>query len=439
MSRRRFLRGVLAGGAMVSVPLPRLANAMNSNGDGFVDGSALPKRFGMWFFGNGIDPATWHPAGPGGMGDAWSLSAPLSPLAAYKSYLSVLSGFELRTPGAHIEGSAGATTAAEPTPFGAAQLPSIDQLIANQLQATTPFKSLEIGLTRATPAGPQPTLHAVSHQGPSAPLYPEYDPHRLFSRLFGIASAPESERFRRQSVLDTVLSDFNVLKSEVGATDKQRLEAHADGVRDLEQRLSQIGEQACNATAPGADIQADDREEAPAELHDAMSRMLAMSMACDLTRVFSYVFSLPAAHVYYRHLGPEFERSFHEDIVHLVDGIPNGYQLVSQGVQYVMESLAVTLSHFQNISTPTGNLLDEIGILATSEVSSGWDHGMQNHPILVIGKGAGLRGNTHVVSSVGQRNYSDVLLTIAQAYGGQQTSIGLGDARSSITVPELMA
>ena len=53
MSRRRFLRGVLAGGAMVSVPLPRLANAMNSNGDGFVDGSALPKRFGMWFFGNG--------------------------------------------------------------------------------------------------------------------------------------------------------------------------------------------------------------------------------------------------------------------------------------------------------------------------------------------------------------------------------------------------
>ena len=97
--------------------------------------------------------------------------------------------------------------------------------------------------------------------------------------------------------------------------------------------------------APGSNIQADEREEAPPELHDAMSRMMSMALARDLTRVCSYVFSLPAAHVY-RHLGPEFERSFHEDIVHLVDGIPNGYGLVSQGVQYAI-GLAVTLSTYK--------------------------------------------------------------------------------------------
>lgn len=438
MSRRRFLSGVLAGGAAVSLPIPRLAIAMNGNGDAFADGAPLPKRFGLWFFGNGIDPATWHPAGTGGVGNAWTLSTPLSPLAPYKDYLSVLSGFELRTPGAHIEGSAGATTAANPSPFGAAQLPSIDQLIATSIAAGTPFKSIEIGLTRATPAGPQPTLHAISHRGPAEPLYPEYDPHRLFSRLFGIAAAPEAERFRRRSVLDTVLQDFNALKGAVGATDRQRLEAHADGVRDLEARLGQLSDQSCSATAPGSNVKADDREEAPPELHDAMSRMMTMALACDLTRVCSYVFSLPAAHVYYRHLGPEFERSFHEDIVHLVDGIPNGYGLVSQGVQYAMESLAVTLSHLQSVSTPSGNLLDEMGMLVTSEVSSGWDHGMQDHPVLVLGKGAGLRGDSHIVSSSGQRNYSDVLLSLVQAYGGQQTTIGLGDAQSNTAVLELL-
>jgi len=410
---------------------------MNGNGDAFADGAGLPKRFGLWFFGNGIDPATWHPTGNGGVGEAWSLSAPLSPLAPFKEYVSVLSGYELRTPGAHIEGSAGATTAANPSPFGAAQLPSIDQLIASRIAANTPFKSIELGLTRATPAGPQPTLHAISHKGPNEPLYPEYDPHRLFARLFGIAAAPEAERLRRRSVLDVVLKDFNALKGAVGTADRQRLDAHADGVRDLESRLGQLSAQTCSAIAPHKDVKADDREEAPPALHDAMSRMMAMALACDLTHVCSYVFSLPAAHVYYRHLGADFERSFHEDIVHLVDGIPNGYGLVSRGVQYAMESLAVTLSHLQAVSTPSGNLLDEMGMLVTSEVSSGWDHGMQDHPVLVIGKGAGLRGDSHIVSSSGQRNYSDVLLTLDQAYGGQKTTIGLGDAQSNTTVSGL--
>ena len=63
---------------------------------------------------------------------------------------------------------------------------------------------------------------------------------------------------------------------------------------------------------------------------------------------------------------------------------------------------------------------------------------MKDHPVLVLGKGAGLRGNSHIVSSNGQRNYSDILLTLAQAYGGQMTSIGLGDAQSSTTLPQLL-
>jgi hypothetical protein len=166
-----------------------------------------------------------------------------------------------------------------------------------------------------------------------------------------------------------------------------------------------------------------------------MSRMLATALACDLTHVFSYTFSLPAAHVYYRHLGPEFDRSFHEDIVHLVDGIEGGYGLVSKGVSYATESLAVTLGHLQAASA---TLLDESAIYVTSDVSSGWDHGMRDFPALVLGRGGKLRGDVHVAASQQQGNLSDVLLTLAQNAGLPVDALGEGDLRSKGPVAGLL-
>lgn len=441
LGRRSFLRGLLAGGAAVTLPLPRLAMALDDNGDRFVDGQAVPGRFGVWFFGNGIDPPKWHPAGSGGVGGAWSLSEQLAPLAAFKEYLTVLTGFEVKTGDAHVGGTAGAMTGAPPDELGSAMLPSIDQVVAKIIGDQTAYRSIEVGLSKATPAGAQPVLHAISHQGPAAPLYPEFDPHRLFGRLFGVSAAAPELRTARRSVLDAVLQDFKEVSGLVGQADRQRLEAHAEGIRALERRLERTPGASCGlVSAPGAAIQADDREEAPAALNDAMSQMIAMALACDLTHVFSYCFTLPAGHVYYRHLGADFDRSFHEDIVHLVDGIDNGYGLVTQGVRYAMECLAVTLGHLKAQTTATGgNLLDEMCVFSTSEVSAGWTHDMRDHPLLLIGKAGGrLRTDLHHVVS-GQRNASEVLMTIANLYGAGVSEYGLQMARATTGVSEVLA
>lgn len=430
-SRRSVLKGLLAGGAAVTVPLPRLSTALAGNGDRFRDGSPLPTKFGVWFFGNGIDPATWHPSGSGGTQDGWQLSPQLSPLAAYKSYLTVLSNFTLATGGAHVGGAAGIMTGANTDDRGAAQLPSIDQVVAQLVGQGTPYRSLEVGLSKATPAGAEPVLHAISHSGPSAPNYPEFDPHRLFARLFGVSAASPALRQAKKSVLDAVLADFRGLQQRVGSTDRQRLEAHAEGIRALERRLDMPTTQ-CEATAPPASIQADDREEAPAALHDVMSQMIAMALACDLTHVFSYTFTLPAGHVYYRHLGEDFNRSFHEDIMHLVDALPNGYQMVTQGVQYAMQSLAVSLQYLQAIPGASGGtLLDDMCLFCTSEVASGWDHGMTQFPLLFIGKARGrLPGNMHYVAPQA-RNASETLLTAANIMGAGLTTYGKDEAQVS--------
>src|SRR6478672_10499636 len=97
LPRRIFLRGALAGGVTVAVPVPRLAGMLDDNGTAYAAGGALPIRFGSWFFGNGIIPNRWVPASTGS-GDAWSLSEQLAPLQALKPWLTVLTGFRIMVP-----------------------------------------------------------------------------------------------------------------------------------------------------------------------------------------------------------------------------------------------------------------------------------------------------------------------------------------------------
>ena len=95
--REKVLRGMLAGGISVAVPLPRLIGMLNRNGTAYAAGSPLPVRFGTWFFGNGIIPDRWVPSATG-QGDGWQLSEQLAPLLEVKPWLSVLTGLGIKVP-----------------------------------------------------------------------------------------------------------------------------------------------------------------------------------------------------------------------------------------------------------------------------------------------------------------------------------------------------
>ena len=65
INRRTFLRGTL-GGAAVSIGLPFLDVFLNANGNAMAaTGAPLPKRFGTWFVGCGMNPLRWDPATTG--------------------------------------------------------------------------------------------------------------------------------------------------------------------------------------------------------------------------------------------------------------------------------------------------------------------------------------------------------------------------------------
>ena len=61
LSRRTVLRGI-ASGAAASIALPVLECMLNDHGTALAQGAPLPKRFGVWFWGNGTVPGGWAPA-----------------------------------------------------------------------------------------------------------------------------------------------------------------------------------------------------------------------------------------------------------------------------------------------------------------------------------------------------------------------------------------
>lgn len=250
LNRRTVLRGLLTTGAAATIPLPLLDAMLNTNGTALAqDGTALSPLYVTWFFGNGSLPGLWKPTALGA-GDAWTLSPQLQPLADVKSYLTVVSGLEgkLVVSGSeHPSGSAAATTGA-PMSGDAVRAPSIDQIVADMIAPGAPYRSLEVGVTPATPNGNPHSLHSVSHSGPNARNNPEFDPREVFERLFtsGAATTPEVDDSTlqaariaraRASVLDAVLVDGAALQKRLGTADSQRIEKHLDAIRAIERRL----------------------------------------------------------------------------------------------------------------------------------------------------------------------------------------------------------
>ena len=111
LSRRTVLRGALATGAAVSVPLPILDIMLNNNGTAFAQGAPLPKRYCTWFFGNGIIPALWNPSVTG-TGSAWGSDRGARSAHAREAWLTVVSGLKnmIGNASPHPMGSAASTT-----------------------------------------------------------------------------------------------------------------------------------------------------------------------------------------------------------------------------------------------------------------------------------------------------------------------------------------
>jgi hypothetical protein len=237
----------------------------------------------------------------------------------------------------------------------------------------------------------------------------------------------------RKSVLDAVLADGARLQKRLGAADKLRIERHMAAIRDIEARLANTPSTgtpaACNdQTAPTQGKDA--KSEAPPAVNTVMSKLATLALACDRTRVVSYMFSLPAAHVYYRHLDTDMNADFHDTICHTDAGDKANQPRVDKGVQYAMRCLAELLTNMKSTEHGAGNLLDSSLIYVTSDTAWGKVHDRTEWPVLLIGKAGGrVTGDTHL--NFQSEHLSRALLTVAQIMGSTTTSYGLDSGKAT--------
>ena len=426
INRRRFLRGMMAGG-LVTVHLPLLELFMSRRA--LASDGGFPLRFGLFFFGNGNRPDQWTPIGEG---DDWALSESLQDLSALKEYVTVVSGTSLKVPNIHPHWSGGVgfltgqAATGEGDSWGVA-VPTIDQVLAQEIGGDTVYRSLITGCI---------ANESVSWNGPNARNPIDSDPYLLYEKLFGPTFREPGEEGivdprlgYRKSVLDSVMEDINSLNAQLGTTDRQRLEQHLDGIREIETRLSRLQEdppsyEAC--TRPEEPLSEypdiDSRPQFSAR-NAIMSQMIAMALACDQTRVLSYTFSTPLNGLLY----PDAD-SGHHNLTHNESGDQPQVQEITR---FNIQESAVFLEALRSIPEGDGTLLDNCAIIITSEVSEGRTHSLDEFPLVLAGSAGGRLKQNYHYRSYSQENANKFSLSVIRALGVNQVSWGAGDSETS--------
>lgn len=394
LSRRTFLRG-----AGVALALPAL-EAMIPRRRARAAGLEKPVRFLAFYVPNGIHMPAWTPATEG---RDFALPPILQPLEPLRNSVLVLSGLENRAAmpqgdgaGDHARGTASfltcthvAKTAGDDIRNGV----SIDQAIARSLEGRTRFASLELGIDGGGSTGDCDSGYACAYarniawSGPQTPVAREVNPVALFDRLFGTADpretaeAIERRRQRRLSVLDFVREDAKRLQSQVGMSDRRKLDEYLTGVRELEVRLAS-GLPASSCGTPERPERSDDFRTRV----QLMTELMVLAFQCDLTRVITFMLGNATSGRVYDFLG--IDRGHHDISHHMND--PASFELLTRIDTWEVEQLAGLLGRLAAVTGPEGeSLLDDSIVFFSSEIEDGNSHSHSNLPVLLAGGGGG--------------------------------------------------
>ncbi len=410
MSRRVFLKGLGAAGALMGIGLPPLEAMFNGNGTAYAAQLATGKivenpiesRFVFWFNGNGIPEKYWVPVETG---PDYTLTPCLSPLQPFREDIHVITGLDnaaarLPGPGNGHHNSMSALMSGKPFSGRGAGGPSIDQAIASKIGASSRFRSLQIGVCQESFG--ESIQRNMSWADRDRPLPSEMIPHRLFDRLFGIRE--ESWTMRKRSVLDTIKNDVVQLKSVLGKGDQLRLDDYLASVRDMERAISSLPPEYSQAQEPEADT---DLKDWP-RIAKIQSDLLAHALATHQTRVASYMLTKCQGLSRFPWLGLTAER--HHDYTHYNANTPEGQRILRDICRWHVEEFAYLLAKLRTIPEGDGTLLDHCCLIYAHEHAEADFHKNNGLAMIVAGHAGRLVTGTHtkVTGTAG-----DLYLTVA--------------------------
>jgi len=393
LARRTFLRGM--GTAAIGLPfLDAMAPAFAAS---TIPGKA-PVRMAFFYVPNGIMMRDWNPKEDGPLGE---LPRVLKPLEPYKQDITVFRNLTHNTgralldgPGDHGRCSGSYLTGIQ-VKKSLTQIRSsvsFDQIVANEIGGQTRFPSLELGMEDARQAGDCDSGYSCAYtnnlawRGESQPLPPILDPRALFERLFGtgMPMTPE-ERARqsvyRRSILDFVMNDTHKLESNLGPTDRRKLDEYLSSIREVERQIERA-----EKDNKQIDPHMDKPYGIPADFADhfrMMSSMISIAFQADLTRVITFLVTREGTSRPYREIGiPDG----HHPLTHHRN-IPELMEKVSKINTYHMQQFAGFIEKMKSTKEGDSTLLDNSMIVYGAGLSDGNAHLHEDLPTMMAGRG----------------------------------------------------
>ena len=428
--RRTFLRNVGAFGALGTAAsvFPWLAGQKAK-----AQGGVKP-RLVIFYTPHGTVRDRWLPSGTL---NSFTLPQILQPLEPHREHITVVDGLDLgMTPAVRtmrvphtfdmvslLTGSDINTTDRDfmrshfdGTYFGWNLTESVDQAIAHRLPAmATPYRSIEFGIDCGN-AAPQSRM---SYSGPRIPKHPFNTPLQAYNQLFSDAFEPDRDvtTQRRQSVLDVVREDLEVVSRRLGAVDRARLDRHAGALRSIEDSL--LATYTCSAPERPPSMDAEFQV-------DQQLDLLVASLACDMTQVATF-----------QHKRGDNDNSLypwaglssaghhaltHDESEGALTTLAGVYTWYAQRFAHLLDRLSAT------DDADGTKLIDNTLVLWVTEIARG-RHSIDNIPVVVAGGAMGRHTGNRFLQTDGQTNRLLVSAFHAMGFDDVDT-FGLADEGS---------
>jgi hypothetical protein len=381
---------------------------------------------------HGLAKNMWSPAA---VGREFDLSpSSLSPLDAYRDYLTIVSNTDVRNAeaflpkeigGDHFRSSAVFLTQMHPKQTEGSDVrvgPSLDQLYAKRFGQDTPIPSMQLCIENVDQSGGCAYGYAcvytdtISWAGPTEPLPMVRDPRAAFDQLFGVGATPAQRAANRRtdrSILDWVAGEVARLSRDLGPADRGRLSEYLEDIREIERRIQKV--EAHNTSGEARELAG-----APAGVPDSfgehvklMFDLQALAFAGDITRVFTFKLGRDGSARVYPESGAALP--FHPASHHGEN--ENRIAQFAQINKYHVGLVPYFLEKLKNIREGDATLLDKTLIVYGSPMGNSNVHNHKRCPLFLAGRANGrLRGNLHLKAPDGTP-MANVMLTLLHDLG----------------------
>ena len=437
-SRRSFLAGVGSG-----LTLPWLASRPLRADSGKRTSSLPsrpPKRFGVLYFSNGVEPAHWWVKGHG---PDLKFGPVLEPLIAHRKDIVIIDGLfneqAVKNHSAHLGRMpnllSGAWVSLDQNDIRVGR--TMDQVLAQQIGHHTAIPSLVLGI-EPTELRLEDGLSmiygsCISWATDTRPATKEIYP----SRAFDLITGNQRDRTLDRSILDQALADARSLKTQLSKSDRAKLDEYLESIRSIEQRIDKAGKEERlegwkptltepNFPRPG--------EQLPQNIPDHMKLILdliVLAFQMDRTRIATCMLNNDLSQMNFGFL-KGVQGSLHLDLTH------NGRDPALEAMylrtnQFHVEQFAYLLRRMKAIDEGGQSLLDGSLLMFCSNLFDGDKHQADRMPIVLAGGGNGTLKTGRVLNCLDRddddRRACSLYLSLMDRMGVERPRFGDTDRR----------